>query len=999
MKSIIVNFLLVCCCTLFISNEGVGQSYLVKEFGTKQGLASAEIYTLFQDKQGFIWLGTKFGVSQFDGVHFINYNGTTLQRFGKVYAITQDSSSTIWVGAEHGLFYMLNGEFQQVDFDKDFSSDWIYALHITRDNALWIGTSGGPIEINTKQLGELKQGSTLHYNILKGWRNLSNVGNQVLTMFELTTQHDSKLFFGTRGKVFAYDHRNISVVWESKEPRLEDVSGIQINKQNELLIGTRAGYFYKQNATGFDTLHTFTYAIGMQNIGNNDIVVLGYEGIYNINNNAIRRLTEIASIGYDSPSCLLVDKEKNLWVGTWEGLVQLRKNTLQTWLPGTTPYLNDIFSVTQFSSGDMLFGGNRGNVLTKSNQGFEPFFPNNQKPWPLSEVFGIYEDGKNIWMGSGYQGISAWDGKKMINYDGTILSDEHAHNFFRDDQNNFYALSEGGLTQIIQAENPSLAKFIYYPWPVDIGGQYLKIFDYAVLENNAIYLATNFGVVYFDGDTLLPVTTNDALLNNAIVTSFATTDKKSIWLSTGNYGIYKIIPNKTKAVTEFHNNVNDGLLADAVLDIIYDDANKYLWCAHYNGISVLNLKSEQPTIIKRITKDEGFLAPDFTYCKLAIQLPELILWIATTAGVQQLDIKTLPINTVPATPVINKVLLFNNESALSAYAKNRNKLSGLWLNPKFPHNKNAISFHFQSLSLVIPELNRCRYKLIGYNENWVYTTNIGEVTFAALSPGDYTFVLEAANNDGLWNTNPVSYSFTITKPYWATWWFILLAVLTAILISYGIYRYRINQLIKIGNIRNKIAGDLHDDIGSTLSSISMYSEIVRNQIGDKTDVNDELLKKITQNSKEMVDNMSDIVWAIKPENDRFKNIESRMFNFATEMCNLKGVELKMDKSHIDGDIKIRMEERRDFYLLFKEAVNNAIKYAQCSTLMVNFNIEQKTLVLTIADNGKGFDVNLAQQKGNGLSNMVVRARQHKGDCLISSAIGKGTVVTVLWPLT
>jgi signal transduction histidine kinase len=179
----------------------------------------------------------------------------------------------------------------------------------------------------------------------------------------------------------------------------------------------------------------------------------------------------------------------------------------------------------------------------------------------------------------------------------------------------------------------------------------------------------------------------------------------------------------------------------------------------------------------------------------------------------------------------------------------------------------------------------------------------------------------------------------------------------------------------------------------------MYSEIVRNQISDKTDVNDELLKKITQNSKEMVDNMSDIVWAIKPENDHFKNIESRMFNFATEMCNLKGVDLKMDKSNIDGDIKIRMEERRDFYLLFKEAVNNAIKYAQCSTLMVNFSIEQKTLVMTIADNGNGFDVNQAQQKGNGLNNMVVRARQHGGDCLISSAIGKGTVVTVMWPLT
>jgi signal transduction histidine kinase/ligand-binding sensor domain-containing protein len=975
------------------------QEYLVKSFGAKQGLASPEIYTLFQDADGIIWLGTKFGLSRFDGVHFTNYNGSDSLRFGKVYAIAQDAGATIWVGAENGLFYLNEGLFQQVNFDKQFPDHWIYSLNTTNGHALWVGTSSGPVFLNAHMMDALKSGANLPFKILKDWDLFSDPGNQVWKIYYLNSKEGERVFFGTRNNVVEYHSNKLVQHWFSKEPKLEDVTGIQLNEKNELLIGTRSGFFYKENNNQFDTIHRFTYTIGIIPVAKNESYVLGFEGVYSIIGNNTKQIAEIATLGYDSPSSILLDKEGNLWIGTWEGLVQLRKNTIQTWLPGKTENLNDLFSVEQSPSGEMVFGGNRGNVITFKDDNFLPYFPNNQKPWPISEVFGMYFTNNHVWMGSGYQGISIWNGSKMINYVDDALKDNHSHGFFYDDKQNFYALTEGGFTQILNEKNPEAAIFKYIPWPVDIGGRFLKIFDYAVLENNAIYLATNFGVIYFDGETLLNVKTDNALLNDAIVTSFTTTDKQSIWLSTGNFGIFKIIPNGSTAKIVYQSNEQDGLLADAVLDIVYDEINKYIWCAHYNGLTVLDLAQKLPQIIKRLTKDEGFLGIDFTYCKLATDKTGEHLWLATTAGLQRLSIKEMPVNKVPPTPLITKILLFNDADAVGAFSKSQNKVSGLWLNPKFPHNKNAISFHFQSLSLVIPELNRCRYKLIGYNEEWTYAANIGEVTFAALSPGDYTFVLEAANNDGLWNPASTSYTFSISKPFWATWWFLIGSVVLAVALSYAIYRYRLNQLIKIGNIRNKIAGDLHDDVGSTLSSISMYSEIVRNQIKDKSDINDELLKKITRNSKEMVENMSDIVWAIKPENDAFKNIENRMFNFATEMCNLKGVTLNMDKARIDGDLKIKMEQRRDFYLLFKEAVNNAIKYADCTTLTVQFKVEQKQLLLSVADDGKGFDIEQIKKQGNGLQNMQYRASMHGGECKIESAPGKGTVVTVVWPLT
>ena len=158
--------------------------------------------------------------------------------------------------------------------------------------------------------------------------------------------------------------------------------------------------------------------------------------------------------------------------------------------------------------------------------------------------------------------------------------------------------------------------------------------------------------------------------------------------------------------------------------------------------------------------------------------------------------------------------------------------------------------------------------------------------------------------------------------------------LIGILFIFGILlinRYRINQKVKQLEIRNSIAADLHDDIGSTLSSIRMYSEIVSDQVKENNPESIPLLQHMSENSKEMMENMSDIVWAIKPANDEFKNIESRIFNFATELCNAKNISLDIEQNVNLTGFKLPMEIRRDLYLIFKEALNNAVKYSAKNT--------------------------------------------------------------------
>ncbi len=209
-------------------------------------------------------------------------------------------------------------------------------------------------------------------------------------------------------------------------------------------------------------------------------------------------------------------------------------------------------------------------------------------------------------------------------------------------------------------------------------------------------------------------------------------------------------------------------------------------------------------------------------------------------------------------------------------------------------------------------------------------------------------------------------------------------------------RSKLTQRMKELELRGKIAADLHDEVGSTLSSIRMYSDIVKNQTPEHGNSR-ELLDKISSNSKEMIDNMSDIVWMIKPGNDEFKNIENRMLNFASELCAPAGIAFEFSKEEKIGELKLPMKQRRDLYLVFKEAINNAAKYADCSAISVRMFITPHQLHMHISDNGKGFDIATAKP-GNGLSNMENRIRSWKGDFVIRTAPGEGTEIRVMLPV-
>jgi len=291
--------------------------------------------------------------------------------------------------------------------------------------------------------------------------------------------------------------------------------------------------------------------------------------------------------------------------------------------------------------------------------------------------------------------------------------------------------------------------------------------------------------------------------------------------------------------------------------------------------------------------------------------------------------------------------------------------------------------------------NTFRYMLVNFNKDWVESGTLHEATFTNLDPGTYNFRVQGRNSAGVWDERGAAIQLIVTPPWWGTWWFrigVLLALAGAL---YAFYRYRLAQAVKVVRVRERIARDLHDEIGSTLSSVSLFSTVAQKKAGDKAPEASMLLGRITESTTQVLEAMNDIVWAVNADNDDMASVVKRMQAFAVSVTEARGCKLHM---HADEDLKNRrleMTQRKDLYLIFKEAVNNAMKYSGCLNLRVDLIREGGGILMRIQDDGRGFDPlagNGSVGGGNGVGNMRVRAATIPGTLTINSEVGQGTTV-------
>lgn len=289
------------------------------------------------------------------------------------------------------------------------------------------------------------------------------------------------------------------------------------------------------------------------------------------------------------------------------------------------------------------------------------------------------------------------------------------------------------------------------------------------------------------------------------------------------------------------------------------------------------------------------------------------------------------------------------------------------------------------------------------DEDWSAPTDQRTVA-ASLAPGKYRFLVRAINSDGIATPNPASVSFTILPPFWQRWWFLTIAAIVIGSLVYLIERYRVARAIELERVRTRIATDLHDDIGASLSQIAIMSEVVTQRV-DQTDAKvNEPLQIIAGTSREMVDAMSDIVWAINPKRDHLSDLTQRMRRFASDIMSARDIAFRFRVPQADEkNIRLGADLRREVYLIFKESVNNLVKYSECTEADLEFKIEGDHLIIRVSDNGKGFDVEQATNGnhtgmgGHGLASMRKRAATLGGSYEVKSEKGKGTIVLLKVP--
>ena len=307
---------------------------------------------------------------------------------------------------------------------------------------------------------------------------------------------------------------------------------------------------------------------------------------------------------------------------------------------------------------------------------------------------------------------------------------------------------------------------------------------------------------------------------------------------------------------------------------------------------------------------------------------------------------------------------------------------------KVGSNILQLSVFVSAINWVNPGQTSFAYRILEKGNEWINMSTQNLITLISQPPGTYHLQVKAANEDGVWSESKELILVFLPKWY-QTWWFKLLVFLTTASIIYAFYRYRIRQIEKQHAIRKNIATDLHDDLGSTLNSVKVFTNLAISGVKQE-----ESLQQVKDNLTEATMSLRDMIWVLDDSLDTVDELITRLKQFAIPVAGASNMEAIIKANSEVNSRQLTKEEKRNLFLICKEAINNSIKYSGASRIDVDITASGKKIQIVVADNGKGFNVDEVK-KGYGLKNMQYRAGQIKYKVEFVSSPGKGTQITIL----
>jgi len=488
-----------------------------------------------------------------------------------------------------------------------------------------------------------------------------------------------------------------------------------------------------------------------------------------------------------------------------------------------------------------------------------------------------------------------------------------------------------------------------------------------------------------------------------------------LWIGTFGGGLCRLRGNQFATI-----GTREGLPNNVICHIA-DDGQGLLWMSSYGGI----LRASKGAL-NRCADGLERSAPVFAYGKadgLAVlecsggsqpsgcRTSDGRLWFPTSRSLAMVNPSNLRTNPL-APPVVIEGVSADNVSADSFRVQNEATTTY-----RIPPGKQRFEFRCTGLSFIASQRLHFKYRLEPLDGGWVDAGTERTANYSFLAPGDYTFRVIACNNDGVWNETGASVALTVLPYYWQTWPFKISIVLAAALVVGGSvrivtrrrYRRRLEHLERqraIERERARIAKDIHDDLGASLTRITLLSQSARNPGGDPAKAMRDL-DHIYLTARELTKAMDEIVWAVNPHHDTLDSLVTYLGRFAQEFSGAASIRCRLDVPIQLPSWPLTAEVRHNLFLAVKEALNNALKHSQATEINLSLQLGDSSFALAIMDNGCGFDPSLVGNNpaavtngsarlasGNGLSNMKKRLEEIGGQCFVTSTPGGGTKVTL-----
>jgi len=963
-------------------NIGVAQQYPFQNYSARDGLLRNAVRTICQDSRGFMWFGTTDGISVYDGATFTHLSTTEGLPHNFINHITRDSSGTIWVATNFaGLCRYRHGALSAFMVQQEApgsSPNRVNTLLVDRHGITWAGTDGGLFRMNDNEFVAVDTRSFVH---------------------DLAEDSAGHLWVGSGVGLLRVDTSNDSVLSVSMLRGME-ITKIAITREGNLWLGTTQGLKHLvKSAVGpfglslapLPTVLLPLKQLWIRSLLLEDDVTLwigtGAQGVFRYTQGGKTVLfAEANGLAGNVVVDIQKDREGNHWFATTTGVSKLPREHIMNF--NVTHGLPDhnVQTIAQDVYGNMWFGSRSG--LSRLRQGSIRTY-RTKDGLAGDYVLSLLQtrDG-TLWCGTtgGPVRVTGGDSSpSFIKYGSARgwkdkpATGNRARAMYQDDEGNLWVGSDLGINILRHGKFETL--------PVE--GTFEDTLVSALVRDNAGDL---WAGLHSGGVLRFRVERKNGALQPRLIERYAEPEGMAdrrircgmkdsegrLWFGTRFGGVSRFVVSGAHVeITNF--TTDNGLSSNNVNDIL-EDARNNLWFATDKGVDRVIADTSGLAVIDQITLVDG-LAGDGA---LAVyEDRDGFLWFATLDGVTKFD-PDATLSPAPPPPVyITKFEVFGvPDQAVLQVGK-----------AELAYDQHSVAFEYVGISFRDERKVRYRYMLAGLDSAWSAPTDRRYANYTHLPPGEYVFLVRARNGDGTWSTEPARFLFTIASPFWATWWFVTVAMTCLLLLVWIIHHFRVKQLLELERVRARISADLHDDIGSTLGSISIFSEMAARELTGTAPRAIELLGRIGEDSRAMIESLDDIVWSINPRNDSLEDILLRIREHSAEVLEAKDISLSLDLPVDARRVRLPMEKRRHFYLIFKEALNNIVRHAACSSVWIGVDISGDALSLTIKDDGCGFDVTTGHS-GNGLRSMQHRAGLIGAELNIQTSGRRGTTVVV-----